>query len=39
MVQGPTGYAGAASVVYPNVAQARRLGDDARTDGTLDHGC
>ena len=39
VVQGPTGYAGAASVVYPNVAQARRLGDDARTDGTLDHGC
>ena len=39
VVQGPTGYAGAASVVYPNVAQARRLGNDARTDGTLDHGC
>ena len=39
VVQGPTGYAGAASVVYPNVAQARRLGNDARTDATLDHGC
>ena len=37
--QGPTGYAGAASVVLPDVAQARRLGNDARTDGTLDHGC
>jgi LCP family protein required for cell wall assembly len=39
VIQGPTGYAGAASVVYPNVAQARRIGNDARTDGTLDHGC
>ncbi len=39
VVTGPTGYAGAASVVYPDVAQARRLGDDARRDGTLDHGC
>ena len=39
VIQGPTGYAGAASVVYPNVAQARRLGNDARRDGTLDHGC
>jgi len=39
VVTGPTGYAGAASVVYPDVVQARRLGDDARRDGTLDHGC
>lgn len=39
VIQGPTGYAGAASVVYPDVAQARRLGDDARADGTLDGGC
>jgi polyisoprenyl-teichoic acid--peptidoglycan teichoic acid transferase len=39
VIQGPTGYAGAASVVYPDVAQARRIGDDARNDGTLDHGC
>jgi LCP family protein required for cell wall assembly len=39
VVNGPTGYAGAASVVYPDVAQARRLGDDARKDGTLDGGC
>lgn len=39
VIQGPTGYAGAASVVFPNVAQARRIGNDARTDGTLNHGC
>ena len=39
VVQGPTGYAGAASVVYPDVAQARRIGNDVRRDGTLDHGC
>jgi hypothetical protein len=25
--------------VFPNVRQARRLGDDARRDGTLDRGC
>jgi LCP family protein required for cell wall assembly len=36
VVIGPTGYAGAASVVYPDVAMARRLGNDARKDGTLD---
>ena len=39
VIQGPTGYAGAASVVYPDVAQARRIGNDTRKDGTLDHGC
>ncbi len=39
VIQGPTGYAGAASVVYPNVAQARRIGNDARKDATLNHGC
>jgi LCP family protein required for cell wall assembly len=39
VIQGPTGYAGAASVVYPDVAQARRIGNDVRKDGTLDHGC
>jgi polyisoprenyl-teichoic acid--peptidoglycan teichoic acid transferase len=39
VITGSTGYAGAASVVYPDVAQARRLGRDARRDGTLDHGC
>jgi polyisoprenyl-teichoic acid--peptidoglycan teichoic acid transferase len=39
VVQGSTGYVGSASVVFPNVAQARRLGRDARNDATLDHGC
>jgi LCP family protein required for cell wall assembly len=36
---GRAGYAGAASVVFPDLGQARRLGADARRDGTLDHGC
>jgi len=39
VVQGGTGYVGAASVVFPNVGQARRYGNDARRDGTLNHGC
>jgi polyisoprenyl-teichoic acid--peptidoglycan teichoic acid transferase len=39
VIQGPTGYAGAASVVYPDVAQARRIGNDVRKDATLNHGC
>ena len=39
VVQGPTGYVGGASVVFASLAQARRLGDDARKDGTLNHGC
>jgi len=39
VVQGGTGNVGGASVVFPNVGQARRLGNDARRDGTLDHGC
>jgi LCP family protein required for cell wall assembly len=39
VLQGSTGYAGAASVVFPDVARARRIGDDVRTDATLDHGC
>jgi LCP family protein required for cell wall assembly len=39
VISGPTGDAGGASVVFPDVAQARRLGDDARRDGTLNHGC
>jgi polyisoprenyl-teichoic acid--peptidoglycan teichoic acid transferase len=39
VIQGPTGYAGAASVVYPDVAQARRIGNDTRKDATLNHGC
>jgi polyisoprenyl-teichoic acid--peptidoglycan teichoic acid transferase len=39
VVQGGTGYAGSASVVFPNMSQARRLGRDARRDATLNHGC
>jgi polyisoprenyl-teichoic acid--peptidoglycan teichoic acid transferase len=39
VVQGGTGYVGAASVVFPDVAQARRYGNDARNDATLNRGC
>ena len=39
VVQGGTGYVGAASVVFPDVGQARGYGNDARRDGTLDRGC
>lgn len=39
VLRGSTGYAGAASVVYPDVAQARRIVADARRDGRLDRGC
>jgi LCP family protein required for cell wall assembly len=39
VVSGGTGSAGGASVVFANIAQARRIGNDARRDGTLDHGC
>lgn len=39
VVLGGIGYAGAASVVFPDVAQARRIVADARTDGTIDGGC
>ncbi len=35
VVSGTIGYAGEASVVFPDVAQARRYGDDARSDATL----
>ncbi len=35
VVDGRIGYAGAASVVFPDVAQARRYGDDARDDATI----
>ena len=38
VVGGSVGMAGAASVVWPNVAQARRLGNEARDDATL-RGC
>jgi anionic cell wall polymer biosynthesis LytR-Cps2A-Psr (LCP) family protein len=35
VVQGGIGNVGSASVVFPNVGQARRLGADARTDATI----
>lgn len=38
VVQGRIGTVGDQSVVFPDVAQARRLGDAARSDATL-HGC
>ena len=39
VVRGSYGYVGAASVVFPDVAQARRLGADARADAHFDGGC
>ena len=39
VVLGGIGSVGGASVVHPNVAQARKIGNDARNDGRLDHGC
>lgn len=38
VIRGGIGMVGAASVVFPDVAQARRLGNDARKDATL-RGC
>ncbi len=35
IVRGRIGFVGAASVVFPDVAQARRLGREARSDATL----
>jgi LCP family protein required for cell wall assembly len=35
VVQGGIGNVGSASVVFPNVSQARRLGADARNDATI----
>ncbi|MBA3783727.1 MAG: LCP family protein [Nocardioides sp.] len=37
VVSGRVGYAGAASVVFPNVAQAQRWGREARNDARLEH--
>ncbi len=37
VVRGRIGYVGAASVVFPDVAQARRWGNAARSDATLRH--
>lgn len=39
VISGGVGYAGSASVVFPNVAQARRIAADVRRDATLDRGC
>lgn len=39
VVTGGIGYAGAASVVFPDVSQARRIAADVRRDATLDRGC
>ncbi len=39
VLRGSYGYAGAASVVFPDLAQARRLGADAKDDAQLDRGC
>lgn len=36
VVQGSIGTAGLASIVIPDLTQARRLGDEARTDATLE---
>jgi len=37
VVQGGTGYVGAASVVFPDVAMAARFGDEARNDASLEN--
>ena len=37
VVRGRVGFVGAASVVFPDVAQARRLGREARPDAALRH--
>jgi LCP family protein required for cell wall assembly len=39
VIRGRTGYAGAASVVFPDLRQARRIGNDARRDATLNKAC
>ncbi len=39
VLNGTTGYAGAASVVFPDVAAARSLADDVRHDAQVDGGC
>jgi LCP family protein required for cell wall assembly len=37
VVQGGIGNVGGASVVFPSISQARRLGADARNDATISH--
>lgn len=39
VLQGGTGYVGASSVVFPDVAAARALADDVRHDAQVDGGC
>ncbi len=39
VLRGRAGYAGAASVVFPDLDRARRIGDDVRRDGTLQRRC
>ena len=39
VIRGSFGNVNGASIVFPDVAQARRLGNDARNDGRLDRGC
>jgi LCP family protein required for cell wall assembly len=39
VINGSTGYVGAASVVFPDVAQARSLGNRARNDASLGGHC
>lgn len=39
VLDGSYGTVGGASIIFPDVAQARRLGEEARGDGTFDGGC
>ncbi len=39
VVNGSVGWAGPASVVFPDVGQARALGNDVAHDATVNHGC
>lgn len=39
VLRGSFGTVNGASIIFPDVGQARRLGDEARDDGTFDRGC
>ena len=39
VITGGTGFVGAASVVFPNIGQARSIADRARDDATINGGC
>jgi LCP family protein required for cell wall assembly len=39
VLRGSFGTVNGASIIFPDVGQARRLGDEARNDGTFDRGC